>query len=88
VYVVIVFIDRQSIFSVDLRTKRSRITSDNDSGAEDTTDSESRAENRIPELDLVFKPHPVEMGDESDWPKALKDNSVRYLKTTANATGI
>ncbi|KAK2711205.1 E3 ubiquitin-protein ligase RING2-like [Artemia franciscana] len=70
----------------NLRTKRSRITSDNESGAEDTTDSESRAENRIPELDLVFKPHPVEMGDESDWPKALKDNSVRYLKTTANAT--
>jgi len=39
------------------------------------------------EIELVFKPHPVEMGSDNDLIKALKENSVRYIKTTNNATG-
>lgn len=38
------------------------------------------------EIELVFKPHPVEMGGDNDLIKALKENSVRYIKTTSNAT--
>jgi E3 ubiquitin-protein ligase RNF1/2 len=39
------------------------------------------------EIELVFKPHPVEMGNDNDLIKALKENSIRYIKTTSNATG-
>ena len=39
------------------------------------------------EIELVFKPHPVEMGSDNELIKALKENSVRYIKTTSNATG-
>lgn len=39
------------------------------------------------EIELVFKPHPIEMGNDHDLIKALKENSIRYIKTTSNATG-
>lgn len=39
------------------------------------------------EIELVFKPHPTEMAGDNSLIKALKENSVRYIKTTANATG-
>lgn len=39
------------------------------------------------EIELVFKPHPTEMAGDNQLVKALKENSVRYLKTTANASG-
>lgn len=39
------------------------------------------------EIELVFMPHPTEMGADNTLMKALKDSSVRYIKTTANATG-
>jgi E3 ubiquitin-protein ligase RNF1/2 len=38
------------------------------------------------EIELVFKPHPTEMNSDNVLMKALKDNTVRYIKTTANAT--
>jgi len=38
------------------------------------------------EIELVFKPHPTEMNGENVLMKALKENTVRYLKTTSNAT--
>ncbi|XP_015510883.1 E3 ubiquitin-protein ligase RING1 isoform X2 [Neodiprion pinetum] len=38
------------------------------------------------EIELVFKPHPTEMAGDNSLVKALKENSVRYIKTTANAT--
>jgi hypothetical protein len=41
----------------------------------------------INEIELVFKPHPTEMGGDNSLIKALKENSVRYIKTTANASG-
>lgn len=40
------------------------------------------------EIELVFKPHPTEMAGDNQLVKALKENSVRYLKTTANASGV
>ncbi|GLH03682.1 hypothetical protein R5R35_009417 [Gryllus longicercus] len=40
----------------------------------------------INEIELVFKPHPTEMGGDNTLIKALKENSVRYIKTTANAS--
>lgn len=38
------------------------------------------------EIELVFKPHPTEMAGDNHLVKALKENSIRYIKTTANAT--
>lgn len=38
------------------------------------------------EIELVFKPHPTEMAGDNQLVKALKENSIRYIKTTANAT--
>jgi len=39
------------------------------------------------EIELVFKPHPTEMANDNQLIRVLKENSVRYIKTTANATG-
>ncbi|XP_073815881.1 E3 ubiquitin-protein ligase Sce [Musca autumnalis] len=38
------------------------------------------------EIELVFKPHPTEMAGDNPLMKALKENCIRYIKTTANAT--
>ncbi|XP_061391320.1 E3 ubiquitin-protein ligase RING1 [Musca vetustissima] len=38
------------------------------------------------EIELVFKPHPTEMAADNQLMKALKENCIRYIKTTANAT--
>ncbi|XP_012232429.1 E3 ubiquitin-protein ligase RING1 isoform X2 [Linepithema humile] len=40
----------------------------------------------LDEIELVFKPHPTEMAGDNSLIKALKENSIRYIKTTANAT--
>lgn len=39
------------------------------------------------EIELVFKPHPTEMAGDNSLIKALKENSIRYIKTPAHATG-
>lgn len=41
----------------------------------------------VDEIELVFKPHPTEMASDNQLIRVLKENSVRYIKTTANATG-
>jgi len=41
----------------------------------------------VDEIELVFKPHPTEMETDNQLISVLKENSVRYIKTTANATG-
>lgn len=38
------------------------------------------------EIELVFKPHPMEMAEDNNLMKVLKESSIRYIKTTANAT--
>lgn len=55
-------------------------------GDESCLDTEEGSEFGIDELELVFKPHPTEMTPDNPLMKALKENTVRYLKTTANAT--
>lgn len=79
------------------RVKRSRsVLTSEKSGESDESEIESRADSTdvdsseygIEEIELIFKPHPIEMGPENALMKILKENSVRYLKTTANATGM
>lgn len=55
----------------------------------DQTDTEGEGPSEpltLNEIELVFKPHPTEMSGDNPLVKALKENSVRYIKTTANAT--
>lgn len=49
-------------------------------------DTENGTEDGNDEIELVFKPHPTEMGSDNVLMKALKDNTIRYLKTQAHAT--
>lgn len=52
-------------------------------------DTEGEGEPLNPnEIELVFKPHPTEMTGDNQLMRALRDSSVRYLKTTANASGM
>lgn len=61
-----------------------------DSGGEDSnkpslsTEGWTGVQSNQDDVELVFKPHPSE-GDKT-LIKALKDSSIRYLKTTADAT--
>ena len=54
---------------------------------DDSTGGPSGCGQSFNEIELVFKPHPVEMGSDNELIKALKENSIRYIKTTSNATG-
>lgn len=55
---------------------------------ENSMDTEGEGEPLNPnEIELVFKPHPTEMTGDNQLMRALRDSSVRYLKTTANASG-
>lgn len=65
--------------------------SEDSESASEMTELESNADTEVTEdgndeIELVFKPHPTEMSNENVLMKALKENTVRYLKTTANAT--
>lgn len=61
-------------------------TEGNDSNLD--TEGEGNSELGVSdEIELVFKPHPTEMSGDNQLLRALKENSVRYLKTTANASG-
>ncbi|XP_022170437.1 E3 ubiquitin-protein ligase RING2-like [Myzus persicae] len=62
-------------------------------GPASTVDTSDTAEcigasNGVPvdEIELVLKPHPTIMESENPFITVLKENSVRYIKTTANAT--
>uniref|UniRef100_A0A336MFY5 RING-type E3 ubiquitin transferase n=1 Tax=Culicoides sonorensis TaxID=179676 RepID=A0A336MFY5_CULSO len=74
---------------------KSTISSDKGSEESDNETVESRmdvesegdsSEYSLSEIELIFKPHPVEMNADNFLMKVLKENAVRYLKTTANAT--
>lgn len=55
---------------------------------ENSMDTEGEGESLNPnEIELIFKPHPTEMTGDNHLMRALRDSSVRYLKTTANASG-
>lgn len=54
-----------------------------------TIDTEGEAVSELgvnDEIELVFKPHPMEMAEDNNLMKVLKESSIRYIKTTANAT--
>lgn len=53
----------------------------------DITEGDGSSRVTLDEIELVFKPHPTEMGSDNQLIRVLKENSVRYIKTTANATG-
>ncbi|KAL7290274.1 hypothetical protein TKK_0015976 [Trichogramma kaykai] len=51
------------------------------------TEGEGSSDPLMPnEIELVFKPHPTEMASDNSLIKALKENCIRYIKTTADAT--
>lgn len=72
----------ESESEMDCRTTTER---DEDSTAETECDGNSDA-GMSDEIELVFKPHPVEMAGDQQLLKVLKENCVRYIKTTSNAT--
>ncbi|XP_050087120.1 E3 ubiquitin-protein ligase RING1 isoform X1 [Anopheles aquasalis] len=59
-------------------------TEENDSNLD--TEGDGNSEHGSDEIELVFKPHPTEMTGDNPLLKALKENSIRYIKTTSNAT--
>lgn len=76
------------------RQPKSTLTSERSEESDSTaqteqtdTDGEGPSEpHTLNEIELVFKPHPTEMSGDNALVKALKENSIRYIKTTANAT--
>lgn len=62
-------------------------SSDGRTEGENSMDTEGEGEPLNPnEIELVFKPHPTEMVGDNQLMRTLRDSSVRYLKTTANAS--
>ncbi|XP_061712970.1 E3 ubiquitin-protein ligase RING1 [Cydia pomonella] len=62
-------------------------SSDGRTEGENSMDTEGEGEPLNPnEIELVFKPHPTEMTGDNQLMRALRDSSVRYIKTTANAS--
>ncbi|XP_065159744.1 E3 ubiquitin-protein ligase RING1 [Atheta coriaria] len=86
-----------SVSSVSKMGKRTKSTltserSEESESSERTEQTDTEGEGgpsepaTLNEIELVFKPHPTEMAGDNHLIKALKESSVRYLKTTANAT--
>lgn len=85
----------RSILTASERSEESESNSEIDYSRTDGNDSNLDTEGEgtselgvSDEIELVFKPHPTEMTGDNQLMKALKENTVRYLKTTANASGI
>lgn len=76
--------------TVGPRIKKQRRTSENESGPGSSNDGNPGEEAEGPvesgEIELVFRPHPLEMNEDNELIRELKDSSIRYIKTTANAT--
>lgn len=72
--------ESESASEMDGRTEEN--DSNNDTEGEGTSELGMNDE-----IELVFKPHPTEMAGDNALMKALKENSMRYIKTTANASG-
>lgn len=83
----------RSILTASERSEESESNSEIDysHGNDSNLDTEGEGTSELgvsDEIELVFRPHPTEMTGENHLIKALKENSVRYLKTTANASGM
>lgn len=84
----------RSILTASERSEESESNSEVDYSRTDGNDSNLDTEGEgtsdlgiSDEIELVFRPHPTEMAGDNPLIKALKENAVRYLKTTANASG-
>lgn len=84
----------RSILTASERSEESESNSEIDYSRTDGNDSNLDTEGEgtselgvSDEIELVFKPHPTEMTGDNELMKTLK-NTVRYLKITANATGM
>lgn len=82
----------RSILTASERSEESESNSEIDysHGNDSNLDTEGEGTSELgvsDEIELIFKPHPTEMTGDVHLIKALKENSVRYLKTTANASG-
>lgn len=84
----------RSILTASERSEESESNSEIDYSRTDGNDSNLDTEGEgtselgiSDEIELIFRPHPTEMSGDNSLIKALKENSVRYLKTTANASG-
>lgn len=77
----------RSIMTTSERSEDSESNSEMDAQTENDSNADTEGDTEgSDEIELVFKPHPTEMNSENPLMKALKDNTVRYIKTTANAT--
>lgn len=81
----------RSILTASERSEESESNSEIDysHGNDSNLDTEGEGTSELgvsDEIELVFKPHPIEMTADHHLIKALKENAVRYLKTTANAS--
>lgn len=77
----------RSIMTTSERSEDSESNSEMDGQTENESNAETEdGTDGTDEIELVFKPHPTEMNSDNVLMKALKDNTVRYIKTTANAT--
>ncbi|XP_018329716.1 E3 ubiquitin-protein ligase RING1 [Agrilus planipennis] len=71
----------------NLTSERSEESESSERTEQTDTEGEGPSEpTTLNEIELVFKPHPTEMAGDNQLVKALKENSIRYIKTTANAT--
>lgn len=84
----------RSILTASERSEESGSNSDIDYSRTDGNDSNLDTEGEgtselgvSDEIELIFRPHPTEISSDNQLIKALKENSIRYLKTTANASG-
>lgn len=84
----------RSILTASERSEESESNSEVDYSRTDGNDSNLDTEGEgtsdlgiSDEIELVFRPHPTEMAGDNPLIKSLKENAVRYLKTTANASG-
>lgn len=84
----------RSILTTSERSEESESNSEVDcsrtEGNDSNVDTEGEGNSELglnDEIELVFKPHPTEMTGDNPLVKALKENSIRYIKTTANASG-
>ncbi|KAF5270190.1 hypothetical protein FQR65_LT05670 [Abscondita terminalis] len=71
----------------NMTSERSEESESSERTEQTDTEGEGPSEpTTLNEIELVFKPHPTEMAGDNHLVKALKENSIRYIKTTANAT--
>jgi len=72
------------------KQKRPRVgaATDEEEGASshEATDPDTGSDVPTGEIELILSPHPLEMSENMDLIRELRDSSIRYIKTSANCT--